>query len=208
MLLTYFQGVVLGMAMILPIGPQNAFVLSQGMRRQYPIMVAGVCALSDGVLISLGVFGGGALLASSTLVLQLVTWAGVLFLLWYGWGAFKDALRASSEAFSLQDGAVRSRYRIIATVLAVTWLNPHVYIDTVVVLGSLGEQFGSLRLWFVLGAVTASIVWFFSLALLAAWMAPWLQKSSAQRIINIGIGSVMWIIAFQLARHALAGILA
>lgn len=92
--------------------------------------------------------------------------------------------------------------------LAVTWLNPHVYIDTVVVLGSLGEQFGSLRLWFVLGAVTASIVWFFSLALLAAWMAPWLQKSSAQRIINIGIGSVMWIIAFQLARHALAGILA
>lgn len=208
MLLTYFQGVVLGMAMILPIGPQNAFVLSQGMRRQYPIMVAGLCALSDAVLISLGVFGGGALLASSTVVLQLVTWAGVLFLAWYGWGAFKDALRAGGEAFSLQENVVRSRYRIVVTVLAVTWLNPHVYIDTVVVLGSLGEQYGSLRLWFVMGAVTASVVWFFSLALLAAWMSPWLQKSSAQRVINLGIGIVMWVIAFQLARHTLVGLMA
>ncbi|GKX57505.1 arginine exporter protein ArgO [Leminorella grimontii] len=203
MLLTYFQGIVLGMAMILPIGPQNAFVLSQGMRRQYPVMVAGMCALSDAALISLGVFGGGALLAQSPLVLQLVTWAGVLFLIWYGWGAFKDGLRAGGEAFSTQENGVRSRYRIIATVLAVTWLNPHVYIDTVVVLGSLGEQFGSLRLWFAMGAVTSSVVWFFSLALLAAWMSPWLQKSSAQRVINFGIGIVMWVIAFQLARHAL-----
>lgn len=102
MLLTYFQGVVLGMAMILPIGPQNAFVLSQGMRRQYPIMVAGVCALSDGVLISLGVFGGGALLASSTLVLQLVTWAGVLFLLWYGWGRLKTRCEQAARRLAFK----------------------------------------------------------------------------------------------------------
>lgn len=208
MLVAYFQGIILGMAMILPIGPQNAFVLSQGIRRQYPVMVAALCAISDAILISLGVFGGGALLAQSPLLLQLVTWAGVAFLIWYGWGAFREALKPNPDTFSMDSQTLHTRYRIIATVLAVTWLNPHVYLDTVVVLGSLGEQFGDLRLWFVIGAVTASIIWFFSLALLAAWMAPWLQKSQAQRGINLVVGSVMWAIAIQLARHAFSGLLA
>lgn len=203
MLLTYFQGIIMGMAMILPIGPQNAFVLSQGIRRQYHVMVASLCALSDAVLIYLGVFGGGALLAQSPVLLHLVTWGGVAFLAWYGWGAFREAFKANVDTFSLKTQTIHTRYRIIITVLAVTWLNPHVYLDTVVVLGSLGEQFGDLRLWFVVGCVTASIVWFFSLALLSAWLAPWLQKSRAQRGINFVVGTVMWVIAFQLAKHAL-----
>lgn len=203
MLLTYFQGIVMGMAMILPIGPQNAFVLSQGIRRQYAVMVAALCAISDAILISLGVFGGGALLAQSPLLLQIVTWGGVAFLTWYGWGAFRTAFGPGDAQLNLDTTTSHSRYRIMITVLAVTWLNPHVYLDTVVVLGSLGEQFGHLRLWFALGAVSASIIWFFSLALLSSWMAPWLQKSQAQRGINFAIGSVMWFIAFQLAKHAL-----
>ncbi|WP_159565920.1 arginine exporter ArgO [Budvicia diplopodorum] len=203
MLLTYFQGIVMGMAMILPIGPQNAFVLSQGIRRQHAVMVAGLCAVSDAILISLGVFGGGALLAQSPLLLQIVTWGGVFFLIWYGWGAFSAALGKGSAQINLDATTSHSRYRIMVTVLAVTWLNPHVYLDTVVVLGSLGEQFGALRLWFVMGAVSASVIWFFSLALLSSWLAPWLQKSQAQRGINFAVGSVMWLIAFQLAKHAL-----
>ena len=96
MLVAYFQGIILGMAMILPIGPQNAFVLSQGIRRQYPVMVAALCAISDAILISLGVFGGGALLAQSPLLLQLVTWAGVAFLIWYGWGGFSRGIETQS----------------------------------------------------------------------------------------------------------------
>lgn len=203
MLLTYFQGMVMGMAMILPIGPQNAFVLSQGIRRQYAVMVAGLCAASDAILISLGVFGGGALLAQSPLLLQFVTWGGVAFLTWYGWSALRAAFAAGDAPLNLDTQTPNSRYRIMITVLAVTWLNPHVYLDTVVVLGSLGEQFGDLRLWFVMGAVTASIIWFFSLALLSSWLAPWLQKSQAQRGINFAVGAVMWIIAFQLGKHAL-----
>ncbi|WP_071845435.1 arginine exporter ArgO [Pragia fontium] len=206
MLLTYFQGVMLGMAMILPIGPQNALVLSQGMRRQFPVMVASLCAISDAVLIYFGVFGGGALLSQSPILLQVVTWGGVLFLAWYGWGAFREAFKTGENVFSLDAQTSNTRYRIMLTVLAVTWLNPHVYLDTVVVLGSLGEQFGDLRLWFVIGCVTASIVWFFSLALLSAWLAPWLQKSNAQRAINLVVGIVMWVIAFQLARHALSSL--
>lgn len=193
----------MGMAMILPIGPQNAFVLSQGIRRQYAVMVAGLCAVSDAILISLGVFGGGALLAQSPLLLQIVTWSGVIFLSWYGWGAFRAAFGARDTQLNLDTQTQHSRYRIIMIVLAVTWLNPHVYLDTVVVLGSLGEQFGDLRLWFVMGAVTASIVWFFALALLSSWLAPWLQKSKVHRVINFSVGLIMWIIAFQLAKHAL-----
>lgn len=98
----------------------------------------------------------------------------------------------------------QNRWRIVVTMLAVTWLNPHVYLDTFVVLGSLGGQLTpDIRSWFALGAVSASIVWFFALALLASWLAPWLKTLTAQRIINVLVGLVMWVIALQLAWHGL-----
>ncbi|MDX6916745.1 arginine exporter ArgO [Pectobacterium carotovorum] len=197
----YLQGVLLGAAMILPLGPQNAFVMNQGIRRQYHLMVALLCALSDMVLITAGIFGGSALLSQSSLLLAAVTWGGVAFLLWFGWGAMKTAfskniMLASAEVMK------QSRWRIIATMLAVTWLNPHVYLDTFVVLGSLGSQFADdARSWFALGTMTASFTWFFALALLAAWLAPWLNTPRVQRVINFFVGVVMWGIALQLARH-------
>ncbi|WP_224554072.1 arginine exporter ArgO [Pectobacterium versatile] len=197
----YLQGVLLGAAMILPLGPQNAFVMNQGIRRQYHLMVALLCALSDMVLIAAGIFGGSALLSQSSLLLGAVTWGGVAFLLWFGWGAMKTAFskniaQASAEVMK------QSRWRIIATMLAVTWLNPHVYLDTFVVLGSLGSQFADdARSWFALGTMTASFTWFFALALLASWLAPWLNTPRVQRVINFFVGVVMWGIALQLARH-------
>ncbi|MBS1203156.1 MAG: arginine transporter [Proteobacteria bacterium] len=190
---------MLGAALILPLGPQNAFVMNQGIRRQYHIMTAFLCTMSDVVLICAGVFGGSALLMQSPWLLALVTWGGVAFLLWYGFGALKTALGSNLElagAEALRQG----RWRIIATMLAVTWLNPHVYLDTFVVLGSLGGQLGAEpKRWFALGTVSASFLWFFSLALLAAWLAPRLRTAKAQRVINTMVGLVMWFIAFQLA---------
>ncbi|MGY5955512.1 arginine exporter ArgO [Kosakonia sp. BK9b] len=200
---------MLGAALILPLGPQNAFVMNQGIRRQYHIMTALLCTLSDVLLICAGVFGGSALLMQSPWLLALVTWGGVAFLLWYGFGALKTALSSQPDIASAE--ALRQgRWRIIATMLAVTWLNPHVYLDTFVVLGSLGGQLDvEPRRWFALGTVSASFLWFFSLALLAAWLAPRLRTAKAQRVINLLVGLVMWIIALQLAKegvHHLQGL--
>ncbi|WP_323644480.1 arginine exporter ArgO [Pectobacterium versatile] len=197
----YLQGVLLGAAMILPLGPQNAFVMNQGIRRQYHLMVALLCALSDMVLIAAGIFGGSALLSQSSLLLGAVTWGGVAFLLWFGWGAMKTAF-SKNIALASEEVMKQSRWRIIATMLAVTWLNPHVYLDTFVVLGSLGSQFADdARSWFALGTMTASFTWFFALALLASWLAPWLNTPRVQRVINFFVGVVMWGIGLQLARH-------
>ncbi|HDT3150333.1 TPA: arginine exporter ArgO [Morganella morganii subsp. morganii] len=203
MLSTYFQGLLLGAAMILPLGPQNVFVLQQGSRKQYHLMSAFLCTLSDVLLITAGVFGGSALLSRSVWLMALVTWGGVAFLLWYGWGALRAVFTADT-ALTMQEQVVRSRWRVIMTLVAVTWLNPHVYLDTFVVLGSIGGQLGSdMRIWFTAGAVCASILWFFGLALLAAWFSPVLQKPVSQRIINLFVGSVMWYIAIQLVLKGL-----
>ncbi|HEK0805753.1 TPA: arginine exporter ArgO [Proteus mirabilis] len=199
MLTTFFQGFLLSAAMILPIGAQNAFVLQQGSKKQYHLMSAFLCALSDVILISGGVFGGSALLSQSEYLLLLITWGGVAFLLWYGWNAFKTAFTKEIE-LSQHKNQVKSRWRVIVTLVAVTWLNPHVYLDTFVVLGSIGGQLSAeLRPWFIFGAVFASISWFFALSLLAAWFSPILSQVTAQRIINLFVGCVMWFIALQLA---------
>ena len=137
----YFQGLALGAAMILPLGPQNAFVMNQGIRRQYHIMIALLCAISDLVLICAGIFGGSALLMQSPWLLALVTWGGVVFLLWYGFGAFKTAMSSNIELASAEV-LKQGRWKIIATMLAVTWLNPHVYLDTFVASDEQGVKSG------------------------------------------------------------------
>ncbi|MGP7974551.1 LysE family transporter, partial [Proteus mirabilis] len=163
------------------------------------LMSASLCALSDVILISGGVFGGSALLSQSEYLLLLITWGGVAFLLWYGWNAFKTAF-TKEIALSQHENQVKSRWRVIVTLVAVTWLNPHVYLDTFVVLGSIGGQLtAELRPWFTFGALFASISWFFALSLLAAWFSPILSQVTAQRIINLFVGCVMWFIALQLA---------
>ena len=204
MLSVFFQGLALGAALILPLGPQNAFVMNQGVKRQYHFMTAALCTLSDIALICAGIFGGNALLSQSPLLLMMITWAGVAFLLWYGWGALRTAF-SGDVTLSEETASKQSRWRIIATVLAVTWLNPHVYLDTFVVLGSLGSQFASesARQWFAFGTISASILWFFGLALLAAWLSPLLRTARAQRIINLLVGTIMWFIAFQLASQSI-----
>ena len=199
MLSYFFQGLTLGAALILPLGPQNAFVMNQGIRRQYHLMIASLCAISDVLLICGGIFGGSALLMQSPWLLAIVTWGGVAFLLWYGWGALRTAMSSSVELVSAEV-MKQGRWKIVATMLAVTWLNPHVYLDTFVVLGSLGGQLADEpKRWFALGTVSASILWFYGLALLAAWLAPRLRTAKAQRIINGVVGLVMWVIALQLA---------
>lgn len=201
MLAIFLQGLAMSAAMILPIGPQNAFVMNQGIRKQYHLMIATLCALSDAVLICAGIFGGSALLDQSPMLLAMVSWGGVIFLLWYGWGAFRTALSKNPELAQAQM-VKQSRWKIMVSMLAVTWLNPHVYLDTFVVLGSLGGSLSSdERSWFAFGAVSGSALWFFGLAILAATLSPWLNNGKVQRIINFLVGTIMWGIALQLARQ-------
>lgn len=201
MFATFFQGLALSAAMIIPIGPQNALVMNQGIQRQYHLMIAGLCAVCDIVLIFAGIFGGSVLLSQSPTLLLIVSWGGVAFLLWFGWGAFRAAFKQSEHQTEVS--AIRqSRWRVVASMLAVTWLNPHVYLDTFVVLGSLGGRLSNDgRVWFALGAVTASIIWFFGLAILASLLSPWLNTAKARRIINLVVGTIMWVIVLQLVRQ-------
>jgi L-lysine exporter family protein LysE/ArgO len=192
------QGFGLGAGLIVAIGAQNAFVLRQGLKRQHVFVVASLSTLSDAMLIFLGQAGLGALITASPIVAQVVTWCGIAFLLVYGFRSFKAAV--TSEAFEAEASAAPFHLReTVTTILAVSLLNPHAFLDTVVLLGSVGAHYPlASRLSFALGAVLASLLWFFSLAYGAAWLAPLFYQPRTWRVLDIGVGSVMWGIAFSL----------
>ncbi|HHQ4694805.1 TPA: L-lysine exporter [Aeromonas veronii] len=199
MLATTLQGFTIGLAMIIPIGAQNAFVLSRGIHRNHHLLTATLCSLCDLTLIAIGVFGGANVLAASPLGMALLTWGGVLFLGWFGGRSLLSAWRGKGEgvADSTQQMGAKS---VLAMTLGVTLLNPHVYLDTLMLLGSLGSQVSeSLRPAFAAGAMLASLVWFYSLALGAAALAPWLARSRVQQGIDLLVGIIMLSLAIQLA---------
>jgi L-lysine exporter family protein LysE/ArgO len=198
------QGFGLGAGLILAIGAQNAFVLRQGLKRRHIFVVASLCTLSDVVLIFLGQAGLGTLIAANSRIAQVVTWCGIAFLLVYGFRSFKAAF--TSETLEAETSAVPSvRLRdTVTTVLAVSLLNPHAFLDTAVLLGSVGAHYHLVsRLAFALGAILASLLWFFSLAYGAAWLAPLFHQPRIWRVLDISVGCVMWSIAFSLLWKAI-----
>ena len=200
MFTTTLQGFTLGLAMIIPIGAQNAFVLSSGIHRNHHLLTATLCSFCDLILIGIGVFGGATVLSASPIGMALLTWGGVLFLSWFGVRSLRSAWRGSQGglADSPQQMGAKS---VLAMTLGVTLLNPHVYLDTLMLLGSVGSQVAvSLRPAFAAGAMLASLVWFYSLALGAAALAPWLAKGRVQQGIDLLVGIIMLILALQLAR--------
>lgn len=203
MLLTFATGFGLGGGLIIAIGAQNAFVLGQGLRRNHPVMVAFVCALCDAVLIAAGVAGLGTLVATYPILTKVAAWGGAAFLIWYGLGA----LRRVFETETLSESDVRQAgwKAVLSTTLAVTLLNPHVYLDTVVMLGGIGGQFpAEERLTFALGAMSASFVWFFAIALGAAWLAPYVARPITWKIIDGVTCAVMWLVAYKLIAPEIA----
>ena len=197
MSLSFIQGFGIGGGLIIAIGAQNAFVLSQGVRRNYPITIALTCGLCDSILILLGVTGVGSAVAASSLLGQLTVWGGALFLLWYGACAFRSAWQGNT--LEVNDDKVTTLKAVVATTLAITLLNPHVYLDTLVLLGGISGQFqGSQRLLFGVGAMTASFTWFLTLSLGAGLLAPIFRKKSAWRILDGVVCLTMWSIAVSL----------
>lgn len=205
LLLPFLRGLGLGASLIIAIGAQNAFVLRQGLRREQAVLVAAICASCDAVLISSGALGVGGIVAHFPLLARLTSLGGALFLLYYGFRAFRSVWHPGSLEAST---AALPRSSVIASTLSVSLLNPHVYLDTVVLVGGLAAQYAALpRVFFAAGAVSASCVWFFGLALGAAPLAPLFRRPRAWQVLDCLVGDVMWIIAAGLLlpllpRHA------
>lgn len=193
---SYLNGLLVAFGLIMAIGTQNAFVLAQSLRREHHLPVAALCVLCDAILVALGVFGLATVLAQNPTLLAVARWGGAVFLVWYG---TKALMRACSKQI-LEQGenkGLRSRRAVLLSALAVTLLNPHVYLDTVLLIGSLGAQ-QTVPGAYVAGAASASLLWFFTLALGAAWLAPWLARPSTWRLLDLMVAVMMFAVAAQL----------
>ncbi|KZX20231.1 LysE/ArgO family amino acid transporter [Rathayibacter tanaceti] len=197
-LLAALSGLGFGFSLIIAIGAQNAFVLRQGLRREHVPAVVAICAVADAALIVLGIAGIGALLESALWLLAVIRWGGVLFLLAYAGLAARRALRPGTLEGD-PAGASTSLRTAIGTCLALTLLNPHVYLDTVVLLGSVAASHGDERWWFGAGAALGSVLWFTALGFGARVLRPLFRSRTAWRVLDAGVAVVMVVLAVSLA---------
>ncbi len=194
----YLDGFFLSVGLIAAIGAQNAFVLRQGLRREHVLAVVLFCAASDAALIALGVSGFAAASRAAPWLVAALLWGGIAFLLWYGARAFRSAWRGG-EALRASDAPRARLAPTLATIAALTWGNPHVYLDTVVFLGTISSQYPGREVLFGAGAVTGSFAFFTSLGFGARLLGPLFARPMAWRVLDAGIGVTMWAIAVSLA---------
>lgn len=194
------QGLFIGASMIIPIGAQNSHVLNHGIKRNHHFLAATICMICDVTLIALGVFGGAKLIATSPTLVTIISWGGIIFLSTYASLSFRQAwLNNYENNQCLAEKTNKKPWLVIVSTLAVTLLNPHVYLDTVMILGSVGGQFhGNEKIAFAVGTMLASIIWFYSLAGAAAKMSPWLNQPKVKRAIDTTVGFIMCAIALSL----------
>jgi L-lysine exporter family protein LysE/ArgO len=193
---SYASGFTLGLSLILAIGAQNAFVLKQGLKKQHVFLVCSICAASDAFLIFLGVSGFGVIVEQYPSIEKISRYAGAIFLVVYGLKSFYSAYH-NSHALNPEGATPISKTKIALMCLAFTWLNPHVYLDTVVLLGSVSTQFEDTRA-FGIGAITSSFVFFFSLGYSARILIPIFQKPIAWKILEAFVGVLMLGLAVSL----------
>jgi len=194
--IAFSSGLVSGLALIIAIGAQNAFVIRQGLQRQHVLTVVLFCAISDALLIAAGTAGLGRAIESAPEVLEIVRWFGVTYLIFFGLKSIRSAF--SHNVLTLEQAAVVSRRKIILTVLALTFLNPHVYLDTVIFLGSLANQFPSEKWLFSSGAMAASFMWFFFIGFGSKMAARFMLKVIFWRILDLAVAAIMFTLAAYL----------
>ncbi len=202
------QGLALSLGLIVAIGAQNAFVLRQGLRCEHVLPVVLFCALTDAVLITAGVLGMAQALGERPGLARVLALAGAAFLAVYGWQALRRVGQASQLTTTAGEEATLglSLGAALAQAAAFTLLNPHVYLDTVLLVGSIGaQQPPRLQAWFVAGASAASLLWFCALGFGARWLAPLFARPRAWQVLDGLIGVTMWGLSALLLRHALAG---
>lgn len=195
----FLHGCGTGAGLIIAIGAQNAFVLKQGILKSHVFTVALLCSLIDATLIVFGVGGLGKIITTTPYLPEITKYGGAAFLFYYGFRAFRSAYRASNS-LKIDDSFEHPTLKVtILTVLALSLLNPHVYLDTVVLLGSISAQFDETeRLFFAIGAMVASFIWFFALSYGAGYLAPIFKKPQAWQALDVLVGLVMWGIGISL----------
>ncbi|PSL39338.1 L-lysine exporter family protein LysE/ArgO [Labedella gwakjiensis] len=196
-LVSLFSGLAFGLSLIVAIGAQNVFVLRQGIRREHVALVVVTCAVSDAILIVVGVAGVGGAVSAVPWLVPVATIGGAAFLVGYAALALRRALRPAALA-SDTAGERAPWGSVLLGCLAITWLNPHVYLDTVVLLGSIATGFGTGRWWFGLGAIAASVAWFTAIGFGARLLAPLLARPGAWRVVDGVVAAVMLLIAGRL----------
>jgi L-lysine exporter family protein LysE/ArgO len=197
MLVQFAQGFGMGGGLIVAIGAQNAFVLSQAVRKNYILIIPLICIVCDAVLITAGVSGVGTAVANNPEFSKAAAWGGSAFLFWYGARAFRSAFVGGR--LEADDAAAPTLKAAVLATLAVTLLNPHVYLDTVILMGSVSGQYSrDGRIFFGIGAVCASILWFFSLSFGGQFLAPLFRRPVAWRVLDGLVCTVMWAIAASL----------
>ncbi|MCC6002585.1 MAG: amino acid transporter [Pararhodobacter sp.] len=194
----FVTGLTMGLTLIVAIGAQNAFVLRQGLRGEHVFWVCLLCAASDAALIMLGVAGFGRLSAALPWIEPMMRYGGAAFLVWYGARSLRAALNGKGALAVTAGGAPAALGATLLAGAAITWLNPHVYLDTVVLLGAISTQFPGAEHQFAAGAVTGSFLFFFSLGYGAAWLRPVFATPVAWRLLEGVIALVMWAIAARL----------
>ncbi len=190
-------GLGFGLSLIIAIGAQNAFVLRQGLRREHVLPVVAICAISDAVLIVAGIAGLGALLELAPWLVNLTRIGGAAFLLTYAVLAARRAWHPAAASVDL-NGTGATLWPAVTTALALTWLNPHVYLDTVILLGSVADSHGDDRWWFGAGAIIGSVVWFATLGYGARLLRPLFVRPAAWRVLDTSIAVIMTLIAINL----------
>jgi L-lysine exporter family protein LysE/ArgO len=196
-MIAVLPGFLTGLSLIIAIGAQNAFVIRQGLTKKYVLLTVLICAFSDALLIALGASGLGALIKSNKNILEVVRWFGVVYLLWFAIKSARSVFRnASLNAAGEASGDIKN---VVLTVLALTFLNPHVYLDTVILLGSISNQFNSDKWFFVLGAMIASFTWFTAIGFGAKSASRFMSKPIFWKILDSIIAAIMLSIAAFLA---------
>jgi L-lysine exporter family protein LysE/ArgO len=197
------QGFGLGGSLIIAIGAQNVFVLRQALIGHHVLPVVLFCSFADATLVTLGAIGLRAIVRGSETALRVIAFGGAAFLFWYGLKALIRAFHPA--ALEAQGGRGQSLHHALATVAAVTLLNPHVYLDTVILVGGISASYPpALQIWFVLGVIVASFAWFFTLGYCGRMLAPLFRNPRAWQIFDIAIAAIMWMIAARLVMLGLS----
>lgn len=196
-----FAGLITGLSLIVAIGAQNAFILRLGLMRSHIGIAVFICALSDALLIFLGTAGMGAVVQSHKSILKAVSWVGAAYLLYFAVSAGRRVFKSESLESSAE--VIMSKKSVVLAVLGFTWLNPHVYLDTVLLVGSIGSQFGKQRWIFATGASIASVLWFTGLGYGSKAAARIMARPITWKILDIFIAIVMTTIAITLIKTAL-----
>jgi L-lysine exporter family protein LysE/ArgO len=195
---SYLSGFSLGLSFILAIGAQNAFVLKQGLKKQHVFLVCFICAASDALLISLGVSGFGKIVNEFPSVEAMARYGGAIFLMAYAVKSFVSSIRNTHSLNPSGEVLPESVFKTVAMCLAFTWLNPHVYLDTLVLLGAVSTKYEATKVQFGLGAISASFIFFFGLGYGARALIPFFQRPASWKILEFLIGVIMLTIAISL----------